>query len=39
MVLMILIVINMEHNIIESNIKNDIKVGNIKNMLYSLNDD
>jgi len=37
MVVMILIVINMEHNITESNIKNDIKAGNINNMLYNSN--
>ncbi len=36
MVIMILIVINMEHNILENNINNDIKAGNIKNMLYNI---
>ena len=36
MVIMILIVINMEHNILENNIINDIKAGNIKNMSYNI---
>ena len=36
MVIMILIVINMEHNILQNNIINDIKAGNIKNMSYNI---
>jgi hypothetical protein len=39
MVIMILIVINMEHNIIIYNRKMILVSGNIKNMLYNLNDD
>ena len=39
MVIMILIVINMEHNILQDNIINDIKAGNIKNMSYNITND
>ena len=36
MVIMILIVINLEHNIIKNNKKKALVAGKIKNMLYNL---